>query len=1200
MKLRKANKYLIGLLLIFVSAGLICNYFYTQSPQKAIDTKKFSKVLASKEKQAGLYLDKMGHLLEIDSIQNLNDLHFSAKDITFYVIQDNKMVYWSDNQLNVSNVRFNDNSPVKYLLLPNAHTVCLTKESDCFLLVALIKIKNNYQYENDELVNEFAEDFATDKRVQVVQGNQHDKYAISDAKGKYLFSLNPPPAPIYSERWSMAGMTMFLLAFLVFYIIYAQLPLFLKKQFFGLKTFLTVFVMAVAALSLLLYYNIPSILFLNHLFSPVQYSSNPLLASIVHLTIVTGFLVSNIFLFRLYVKLDIKHPGFTIASSLTAYSVGVVLLFYIFTGLIHHSSLEIIIVHLNDFSLITVWLYILIFFWGISLAFLISEIAKWLIKHKFIVRGLITEAVILAIMLLAFYVWNKEDIVRVTATYLFLTATGLIFLNHPKMNKYLLSFIWSVFFTLFFFWLSFTLTQEKKMNKYKLLSQNILINGNTENDQMANILLEEVDIQLDKDKTFERLLKKNDSVAKTNDYVSKNYLRGYWNKYDMRINTVKASSTTHAEYEQLINTEGTRIAQTHFYSVPVSENKMSYLGVYPIPGVDSTIMYMEFYPRKQFKSYSFPNLLIASAPDIQSQLELSIAKYVNGNLVYSSGEVDFQTNNNWFRLPKSDFFSVHRAHRLYYIYSPGKNLQIVITEKQTYERSAYILYIIYMLLGFFVCSYTIIWALENKGKHNFYRLSLTRKFEYVFIILLIISFLGIFYVSVNYIQRKYKNEQIDNLEKKKNYIQQALQDIFYWNRDLDESNTSALKFDLQDLSYTYQTDIFVYNNQGVLIGSSQPLIFRKYLIDDRIAPQPFFSQKSGINRNEHIGKLKYLTAYADFYNGDYLQIGYIAIPQFLSQKEIKSEIEGFLSSIIHIYIIIILLAIALTLIIGQQLSAPLNMLATKLKNMHIDKRNEKIDYKLNDEIGQLVEQYNKTVDELEESVRKLAKSERESAWRTMARQVAHEINNPLTPMKLTIQQLQRTKNLNDERFDSYFDSSAKMLIEQIDNLSRIAGTFSDFARMPEAKFEPMDLAARLVSVVRLFRKNNDGIKVIYSGDMAGAYIYADPEQITQVFNNLIKNAIQSIPSGRKGIINVQLTHQTDDINVTIADNGSGIPDDIKEKLFTPNFTTKTTGNGLGLSIAKNIIEMSGGTISFESENDKGTIFKINLPKEKRK
>ena len=292
-------------------------------------------------------------------------------------------------------------------------------------------------------------------------------------------------------------------------------------------------IMAVAALSLLLYYNIPSILFLNHLFSPVQYSSNPLLASIVHLTIVTGFLVSNIFLFRLYVKLDIKHPGFTIASSLTAYSVGVVLLFYIFTGLIHHSSLEIIIVHLNDFSLITVWLYILIFFWGISLAFLISEIAKWLIKHKFIVRGLITEAVILAIMLLAFYVWNKEDIVRVTATYLFLTATGLIFLNHPKMNKYLLSFIWSVFFTLFFFWLSFTLTQEKKMNKYKLLSQNILINGNTENDQMANILLEEVDIQLDKDKTFERLLKKNDSVAKTNDYVSKNYLRGYWNKYDM-------------------------------------------------------------------------------------------------------------------------------------------------------------------------------------------------------------------------------------------------------------------------------------------------------------------------------------------------------------------------------------------------------------------------------------------------------------------------------------------------------------------------------------------------------------------------------------------------------------------------------------------------------------------------------------------
>ena len=154
------------------------------------------------------------------------------------------------------------------------------------------------------------------------------------------------------------------------------------------------------------------------------------------------------------------------------------------------------------------------------------------------------------------------------------------------------------------------------------------------------------------------------------------------------------------------------------------------------------------------------------------------------------------------------------------------------------------------------------------------------------------------------------------------------------------------------------------------------------------------------------------------------------------------------------------------------------------------RRNEKIDYNLNDEIGQLVIQYNRTVDELEQSARLLAKSERETAWKSMARQVAHEINNPLTPMKLSIQQLQRTKKLNDNRFDDYFEKSTAMLIEQIDNLSRIAGTFSNFARMPEANFERVDIAARLYSVVQLFVNNNEQIQIEYRGQEKEVFVYA--------------------------------------------------------------------------------------------------------------
>jgi two-component system, NtrC family, nitrogen regulation sensor histidine kinase NtrY len=225
----------------------------------------------------------------------------------------------------------------------------------------------------------------------------------------------------------------------------------------------------------------------------------------------------------------------------------------------------------------------------------------------------------------------------------------------------------------------------------------------------------------------------------------------------------------------------------------------------------------------------------------------------------------------------------------------------------------------------------------------------------------------------------------------------------------------------------------------------------------------------------------------------------------------------------------------------------------------------------------------------------LAKSERETAWKSMARQVAHEINNPLTPMKLTIQQLQRTKNIDDDRFDDYFIKSTSMLIEQIDNLSRIAGTFSDFARMPEAKFERIDINAKLRSVVQLFANNNEHIQLDYQVSDNEIFVVADPEQMVQVFNNLLKNAIQSIPNDREGIIQVRLNKTVEEISIEISDNGIGIENELSDKLFVPNFTTKSTGMGLGLAISKNIIELSGGRITFTTQVNEGTTFKVTLP-----
>ena len=291
-----------------------------------------------------------------------------------------------------------------------------------------------------------------------------------------------------------------------------------------------------------------------------------------------------------------------------------------------------------------------------------------------------------------------------------------------------------------------------------------------------------------------------------------------------------------------------------------------------------------------------------------------------------------------------------------------------------------------------------------------------------------------------------------------------------------------------------------------------------------------------------------------------------------------------------------MLSFIISFFIVRSITRPLSALSERMKHLSMGSVGERLQYEGDDEVGQLVARYNEMVEELERSSERLAKSEREGAWRTMARQIAHEINNPLTPMKLTIQQLQRTKKLNDrERFDDYFDKSTALLIEQIDNLSRIAQSFSQFAKMPEVKPARVDVAARLFSVITLFRNNRQQIPIRYIGAESEVFAMADYEQISQVFNNLIKNALQAIDNKADGDIIVMLQQKEQSVEISVSDNGSGIPESIQDKIFRPNFTTKSTGAGLGLAISKNIVEGSGGSIAFTT-SPAGTTFVVTLKK----
>lgn len=1196
----KTYKYLIIVFFTSLCLGWLSEFMYIKSPQKAIDMEQFQSELKIKQELATKTLEKIKDILIHSSLDSVTHSAFPDNEITYYLFSENQLVFWSENHIDTENFYPTSEFDWEYSLLPNAHCIAKCIRVDNYYILALITIKYNYPYQNETLKNTFAKGFSTNDLIEIKHDDLLKENSIRNNNTDYLFTLVNPEVSIFSDFWGYLGLILHTFSFLILFFLYANIVQFTKRKHISVQFFLLIFSILTLILGLSLYFDQPSLIYWNKLFSPFQYASNPFLASISHLAIVSLFFLASNYIFYFNVKLSSKVQTYKAFILQFVFALHFILVYFIISGLITHSSIQISILKFNDISVISIFTHFLILLWGIGLTLLFYKTHNWLKKEHKIKEAILFDIIIIILIIVLSFIFSKEDVYRLSISYsALLVVYYLPYFSRKRRSVYIYLAGWVLVYVVFFIVNSLLINNEKTISKYHVLAENIMINGNTENDKMADILLEELDLQIFNDKNIQRINTLSDTIISINNYINDNYLRGFWNKYEMRLNVASPNSELQFQYENFFKSSGSKIKNTHFYSVPTSYRDMSYLGIFPIKNInnDSIWMYMEFYPRKNFKSYSFPNLLITSMPDIQTQLGIVVAKYEGQRLIYASGKSDFPKLQNWIPKRASSFYSVYYNNKIYYVYSPDKNNYIVISEIKPYHLSAYLLYFSYTFLISLLLCWFIIWSFNRVHVRTEYHIGLTAKFQYSFIILMIISFLGIFYVSVNFIQNKYKEEQILHITNKKSYIQNALQELYYWNQDLTNVNQQQLNFDLQELSYRYQTDIHVYDNRGELVGSSQPLIFNKNLISKQISPKPFFSKFSDINQDEHIGELKYLTGYTDFLNGDFLQIGYIAVPQFFSQEEIRSEIESFLAVVIHIYLIIIFIAIILSLFIGRQLSAPLKMIENKLKQMRFGHRNEKIEYQLNDEIGKLVAQYNRTVDELENSAKLLAQSERETAWKTMARQIAHEINNPLTPMKLTIQQLQRTKSLDKDKFDAYFEKSSAILIEQIDNLSRIAGTFSNFARMPEAQFERVDIAQKLFSTVELFANNNESININFKGNKNDLFIIADPEQLIQVFNNLMKNAIQSIPANEKGKIDVEIKHDSKRVTINFIDNGCGISEEVGLQIFNPNFTTKSTGMGLGLTITKNIIEITGGEISFTTNKDKGTRFTLSFPTE---
>lgn len=560
----------------------------------------------------------------------------------------------------------------------------------------------------------------------------------------------------------------------------------------------------------------------------------------------------------------------------------------------------------------------------------------------------------------------------------------------------------------------------------------------------------------------------------------------------------------------------------------------------------------------------------------------------NGVLLASSGDYVYHRRmSDWVPLNRQGFLIEYDGYE-HMLYSTENGDTIVASLPLSYFNTYYYLNFLYIFLLIVIfSSYSLIYHLNIfepfAGKSI--KVRVKQAVNFVIFSLFLILTAVVLYVNYN----SFKGRERDTALKLVQLVSQRLEDSHY-------GSLESLQDKIADVAMILRNDINLYENStGRLIATSREEIFERGYIGNRIDPTAWTVIKHrGENRvivNESIGGMAYKAVYAPVVLDE---VDYIVnVPYFTENFSFGRELATVAILAINIAIVLVMISFTMSAWITDWMLHPLILVTENLKRMRLTGKNEKIKYSREDEIGIMVKQYNDAIDTLEENVRLLAKSEREEAWREMARQIAHEIKNPLTPMKLNIQLLQRS--LSMEEFDAFkerFMRLSDVIMEQIDTMAVTASTFSNFAKIPKVNLARFDVTQMLRNQILLFQDAN----VEFVQELPERLeILSDSVLLGRVMVNLIKNSCQSIPEGEQGIITISLTQPTNEsIEISVSDNGSGIEASLINKIFEPNFTTKANGMGLGLAISKRIVESLGGTITFLPNYERGTKFIVTL------
>ncbi|MGC1241344.1 MAG: HAMP domain-containing sensor histidine kinase [Chryseosolibacter sp.] len=1205
--------YFAALSFVLLAAGLIASWisFDPEAPNVMAE-----RVAVSLEDELQVVNAELKPLLQQSF--DVNTVPATKTTYPFFVYQRNRLRYWSDNTFIPPAQVLSDTFHVKLLRIGREAYVLKKDVIDKnHYVISLITLLREYTIRNDYLSQEWNKEIFPSPNFTILESGASLGVPVC-IDDNCIFRISFLAADFTAhEHLRTVSITLIVLALIALLALVYSLLLPIRKRSpeAGFVYLLLIFL---ALRWLMTFLQFPGALVKTDFFDPQIFASSYINASLgdLFLNVLAIFAVSlyvfrNFFRFKALKFRNRPLPGWLI-SFVSCLCILFAWLFpyIVIQTLYNNSSIVLDISQSLQFDGLRI---------VALLTVMLSGVCAFLFSHPFISlvssdknRG---RAIISFLAAVVIFVLINEWSTQAYLSSLICASVSFLTVFFLRLYKNLKRLSYGTFAYLFvsIFFLSANgayaiqhFTHKEKIESQFRFASTFLI----ERDIFAEYLLNEASEKIANDAFIQtRIMSPFLGKEPVRQKIRQLFLPSYFNKYDVRIfifNSFGApvDNQLDATFQELVrgyqaDPFRTEYENIYFVTNPETDITQKYLMIVPIARFATIYGYVvvELSLKKIIPENVYPELLVdRTFQQFYHTQDLNYAVFSNKDIVYTSGDYNYENffDRTWLgnTLLYTDGISFNGYD---HIAQEDQSGRIAVV-------SAKVIPLVYKVANFswlFVMGLLIILVMIFiQGVYNYFmgrRLFFSARIQ---LYLNLAFFVPLIIVSITTLGLTSRSSQqqlnTEYLNKSRVFGQQLTGYLNEFVSDVDESR-ATLANQLADLAKFSNMDANVYNIQGQLLATSQPLIFESNLISRYINSQAFYKILGGESLTieaEQVGRLRYFVAYTAIKSPQTGNlIGILGIPFFQSEYLLERVQTIILSNILNIFAVIFIVLLVLSYFVSEWLTFPLRFITQSLRGTSLNNVNSPLKWTATDEIGIMVKEYNSMLFKLSESKVELEQTQREKAWREIAQQVAHEIKNPLTPMKLTLQQLERAIRDGNGSVEKT-QKAITALLTQVDTLNDIASSFSGFAKMPEPVIVRLEVISLIRRVIDLHSPTGE---IAFRSSVKEAYVLGDEQLLSRTFSNLILNGLQSGTAGQPAKVSVTVQRDQDKLRIQFLDSGKGIDPDIADRIFLPHFSTKKSGSGLGLAISRQAIHQMNGSIYFHTRPGKGTIFTIELP-----